>query len=155
MNAISVAAAKGWKLSDAEASISDGSHRFQYAGHRSIEEGLEVNFTPSLDSRSDGEMGKTLRMTLRYPSTPPIQVVLTRDERDDLAVNDQRGSGRFPLFGGGFSGAVRPREGQRMYRIQEIEVDGLRLSLRPATESSDEIRVLKPEFSGEVDSTRG
>lgn len=152
MNAISVAAARGWKLNDAEASISDGTHTFQYAGHRAIEEGLEVSFTPSLESRSDGEMGKTLRMTLRYPATPPIQIVLSVDDRNDEAVNENRGSGRFPLFSGSLSG--RTRTGQRMYRIQEIEVDGLRLSLRPEFERSDEIRVLKPVFSGEADSTR-
>ncbi len=155
MNAISVAASRGWKLNDAEASISDGSHKFQYAGHRAIEEGLEVSFTPSLESRSDGEMGQTLRMTLRYPSTPPIQIVLTQDDRDDVAINDQRGSGRFPLFSGGMSGSSRARDGQRPYRIREIEVDGLRLSLRPSPASSDEIRVLKPEFSDDEFATRG
>lgn len=153
MNAISVAAAKSWKLNDAQASISDGTHTFQYAGHRAIDEGLEVSFTPSLESRSDGDVGKTLRMTLRYPATPPIQIVLTVDDRDEVALSDKSGSGRFPLFGGSLTG--RPRTTQRMYRIQEIEVDGLRLSLRPQLETSDEIRVLKPVFSGEVDSTRG
>ena len=155
MNAISVAAARGWKLNDAEALISDGSHTFQYAGHRAIEEGLEVSFTPSLDSKSSGELGTTLKMTLRYPATPPIQIVLTRETRDEVAVNDQRGSGRFPLFGGSLTGSSRSREGQGMYRIQEIEVDGLRLSLRPSTSSSDEIRVLRPEFPDAEQTTRG
>lgn len=154
MNAISVAAARGWKLNDAEALISDGSHTFQYAGHRAIEEGLEVSFTPSLDSKSSGELGTTLKMTLRYPATPPIQIVLTRETRDEVALNDQRGSSRFPLFGGSLSGSSRSREGQGMYRIQEIEVDGLRLSLRPST-SSDEIRVLRPEYPEDARTTRG
>jgi len=152
MNAISVAAARGWKLNDAEASISDGSHTFQYAGHRAIEEGLEVSFTPALESRSDGEVGTTLRMTLKYPSTPAIRIVMASDDRDEVAVNDQRAPGRLPLFSGSLPG--RPRQSQRLYRIQEIEVDGLRLSLRPARSSVDEIRALKPVFSGEVDSTR-
>jgi hypothetical protein len=154
MNAISVAAARGWKLNDAEATISDGTHHFQYAGHRSIEDGLEVSFTPALDSRSDGEMGQTLRMTLQYPATPPIQIVLAQDSRDDVAVRDERGSGRFPLFGGNFPGAAQARDGKQMYRIREIEVDGLRLSLRPMPETREEIRVLKPVFSGEEDATR-
>ena len=153
MNAISVAAARSWKLSDAEASISDGTHTFQYAGHRVIDEGLEVSFTPALESRSDGEVGTTLRMTLQYPSTPAIRIVLAQDDRDEVAVNDQRGSSRLPLFGGSLPG--RPRQSQKMYRIQEIEVDGLRLSLRPDPVSSDEIRALKPMFSGETESTRG
>lgn len=155
MNAISVAAARGWKLNDAETLISDGSKTFQYAGHRAIEEGLEVSFTPSLDSKSSGELGTTLKMTLRYPSTPPIQIVLTRETRDEVAVNDQRGSGRLPLFGSSLLGSSRSREGQGMYRIQEIEVDGLRLSLRPSSYSSDEIRVLRPEFPDDERTTRG
>ena len=156
MNAISVAAARGWKLNDAETTISDGSRTFQYAGHRSVEDGLEVSFTPSLNSRTDGDLGKTLRMTLQYPATPAIRVVLAQDdEDDDEAANDQRGSGRFPLFGGALSGANRARDEQRTYRVQEIEVDGLRLSLRPTPDDSIDIRVLKPEFSGPDDSTRG
>ena len=78
MNAISVAAARGWKLNDAETTISDGSSTFQYAGHRTVEDGLEMSFTPSLNSRTEGELGKTLRMTLQYPATPAIRVVLTQ-----------------------------------------------------------------------------
>jgi hypothetical protein len=154
MNTISVAAARGWKLNDAEASISDGTNRFQYAGHRAIEDGLEVSFTPSLDSRSGGEMGQTLRMTLQYPSTPAIQIVLAQETRDEVAMADPRGVGKIPLFGANLPGTTRTRDGQRMYRIREIEVDGLRLSLRPIPESSGEIRVLKPVFSGEADATR-
>jgi hypothetical protein len=155
MNAISVAAARGWKLNDAETTISDGSRTFQYAGHRAVEEGLEVSYTPSLNSRTDGDLGKTLRMTLQYPATPAIRVVLTQDDPDDASSKDERSSGRFPLFGGGLSGANRSRDGQQTYRVQEIEVDGLRLSLGPAHADDAEIRVLKPEFSGYDDSTRG
>jgi hypothetical protein len=155
MNAISVAAARGWKLNDAETTISDGNHTFQYAGHRTVEEGLEVSFTPSLNSRTDGELGKTLRMTLQYPSTPAIRVVLGQDEQDGDQPDEQRGSGRFPLFGGSIPAVNRSRDGQRTYRVQEIEVDGLRLSLRPGMSDSIDIRVLKPEFSGYDESTRG
>ncbi len=155
MNTISVAAARGWKLNDAETTISDGSHTFQYAGHRAVEEGLEVSFTPSLNSRTDGELGKTLRMTLQYPATPAIHIVLGQDEQDGVETSDPRGSGRFPLFGGSVPAVNRSRDGQRTYRVQEIEVDGLRLSLRPGTSDSIDIRVLKPEFSGYDDSTRG
>ena len=154
MNAISVAAARGWKLNDAETTISDGSRTFQYAGHRAVDDGLEVSFTPSLNSRTDGDLGKTLRMTLQYPSTPAIRVVLGQDEQEDTSANDQRDSGRFPLFGAALPAVTRPRDGQRTYRVQEIEVDGLRLSLRPGSSESIDIRVLKPEFSGYDDSTR-
>ena len=89
-------------------------------------------------------------MTLQYPATPAIRVVLMQDEPDDDAASDQRGSGRFPLFG-----TSRPRDDGRTYRVQEIEVDGLRLSLRPTPDDSIDIRVLKPEFSGSDESTRG
>ena len=154
MNTISVAAARGWKLNDAEATISDGSRTFQYAGHRAVEEGLEVSFTPSLNSRTDGDVGKTLRMTLQYPATPAIRVVLSQEVEEDVIPDDQRGSGRFPLFGGSLSRAVPRRDGERMYRVQEIEVDGLRLSLRTVPETIDDIRVLKPVFSGEESATR-
>ncbi len=155
INAISVAAARGWKLNDAETTISDGSSTFQYAGHRAVEDGLEMSFTPSLNSRREGELGKTLRMTLQYPATPAIRVVLAQEEQAESSTNDQRNSSRFNLFGGNLPSSIRPREGQRMYRIKEIEVDGLRLSLRPDEADSIEIRVLKPEFSGYDDSTRG
>ncbi len=155
MNAISVAAARGWKLNDAETTISDGSATFQYAGHRAVEDGLEMSFTPSLNSRTEGELGKTLRMTLQYPATPAIRVVLTQEEQAESAVTDQRSSNRFNLFGGSLSSSSRPREDKRTYRIKEIEVDGLRLSLRPDSTDEVEIRVLKPEFSGYDDSTRG
>ncbi len=154
MNAISVAAARGWKLNDAETTITDGSRTFQYAGHRTVEDGLELSYTPSLNSRTDGDLGKTLRMTLQYPATPAIRVVLSQDEQDDTTADDQRGTGRFPLFSGGLSGSTRTRDGQRTYRVQEIEVDGLRLSLRPTTADSIDIRVLKPEFMEHDESTQ-
>ena len=154
MNTISVAAARGWKLNDAEATISDGSRTFQYAGHRAVEEGLEVSFTPSLNSRTDGDVGKTLRMTLQYPATPAIRVVLTEDIADAEAVGESRNSGLLQRFGGGLSGTIRKRDGERTYRVQEIEVDGLRLSLRTIPEKFDDIRVLKPVFSGEEGATR-
>ena len=150
MNAISVAANRGWKLNDAEATISDGVHTFQYSGHRATDDGLEVSFTPSLDSRSDGDLGDRLQMTLKYPATPPIQVILRQEIRDEVAVNDQRATGRFPLFGGSLTGR---RENQKTYRIEEIEVDGIRLSLRSKETDIegdvDDIRVLKPDFSTE------
>ena len=154
MNAISVAAARGWKLNDAETTISDGTATFQYAGHRAVEDGVEMSFTPALNSRTEGELGKTLRMTLQYPATPAIRVVLTQEEQADNSTSDHRSSSRFHLFGGNLPGSVRPRDDQRTYRIKQIEVDGLRLSLRPDEEDGLEIRVLKPEFSSHDDSTR-
>ena len=153
MNSISVAAARGWKLNDAETTISDGGATFQYAGHRTVEDGLEMSFTPSLNSRTEGELGKTLRMTLQYPATPAIRVVLTQEESTQSPASDQRHSGRFNLFGGSLPGPIRTRDSQRTYRIKEIEVDGLRLSLRPDETESTDIRVLKPVFSGYDDST--
>lgn len=154
INTIAVAAARGWKLNDAEATISDGSRTFQYAGYRAVEEGLEVSFTPSLNSRMDGEVGTTLQMTLQYPSTPAIRLVLSQDNRDDDGSVDSKNSGLFPRLSGGLPGVSRRRDGERMYRVQEIEVDGLRLSLQTMPEKFDDIRVLKPVFSGEDGATR-
>ncbi len=153
MNAISVAAARGWKLNDAETTIFDGSATFQYAGHRAVEDGLEMSFTPSLNSRTEGELGKTLRMTLQYPATPAIRVVLTQEAHAENSTSDQRNSSRFNLFGSSIPSSIRVRDEQRTYRIKEIEVDGLRLTLRPDSSDGIEIRVLKPEFSGYDDST--
>jgi hypothetical protein len=155
MNAISIAAASGWKLNDAEIRIHDGDRSFEYAGHRSLEDGVEVSFIPSLDSPTEGEPGRTLEMTLKYPATPPIQVVLIEDPKFEGATSAKSPQPRFPLFGPGLGGVIQARDSQRLYRIQEIEVDGLRLSLRQPLDSVDEIRVLKPVRPEDSDTTRG
>ncbi len=152
-SAISVAAARGWKLNDADVTISDGSRTFEYAGHRQLDEGTEVSFAPSLDSRTDGEPGKELKMTVRYPGTPPIRVVLLESETSmDPPANDARGN-RLPILSNAF-GTSRTRESNRIFRIQEIEVDGVRLSLQTTPPEAGEIRVLKPEFPDSENSTR-
>lgn len=152
-SAISVAAARGWKLNDADVTISDGSRTFKYAGHRQLDDGMEVSFAPSLDSRTDGEPGKELNMTVRYPGTPPIRVVLLESETSmDQPATDPRGN-RLPILSNAF-GSSRPRESSRIFRIQEIEVDGVRLSLQTSPADTGEIRVLKPEFPDSENSTR-
>jgi hypothetical protein len=155
MNAISIAAASGWKLNDAEIRIHDGDRSFEYAGHRSLEDGVEVSFIPSLDSPTEGEPGRTLEMTLKYPAAPPIQVVLIEDQTIEGATPAKPPQSRFPLFGPGLGGVIQARDSQRLYRIQEIEVDGLRLSLRQPLDSADDIRVLKPVRPEDSGTTRG
>ena len=51
-SSISVAAAPGWKLNDAEASISDGLRTFEYSGHRDLQDRVEVSFSPSQIGRA-------------------------------------------------------------------------------------------------------
>ncbi|MFO0979003.1 MAG: hypothetical protein U0996_21520 [Planctomycetaceae bacterium] len=152
-SAISVAAARGWKLNDADVTITDGSRTFEYAGHRQLDDATEVSFAPSLDSRTDGEPGKELKMTVRYPGTPPIQVVLLESDPNVDATASESRNNRRPLLGNAF-GTSRPRESNRIFRIQEIEVDGVRLSLQTSPSDGGEIRVLKPEFSDSDNSTR-
>ncbi|MEY3173816.1 MAG: hypothetical protein RLZZ436_1730 [Planctomycetota bacterium] len=154
-NSIAVAAAIAWKLNDASAVISDGSRTFEYAGHRETADGMEASFSPSLSSGPGGPPGETLRMTLRYPGTPRIELVLA--EEANAAGTAERGRRRAPgllpslvpgiagsgaAAGGGLRGAS-----EKLYRIREIEVAGTRLSLSPDAPRMRELRVLKPEYS--------
>lgn len=160
LNSIAVTAGPGWKLSDADARIADGGTVFQSAGYRPTARGMEVNFVTQADGTAEAGSGETLRMTLNYPGTPAIQVVLAADEEQREALPlPGIGNRRPPLFGGGsFTGVVGAPQ-TRSYRVREIEVDGLRLSFNGGTEgtpaeSSEERRVLKPEFSGDSSATR-
>ncbi len=154
-SSIAVAAAVAWKLNDASAVISDGSRTFEYAGHRETAEGMEASFSPSLSGGSAGPPGDTLRMTLRYPGTPRIELTLAEDLNAGAGVDRgrRRNPGLLPAFvpglagqgtapGGGFRGSP-----DKLYRIREIEVAGTRLSLSPDAPRVRELRVLKPEYS--------
>ncbi len=88
-------------------------------------------------------------------ATPAIRLVPTEEEQTETSAGEPRNSNRFKLFGGNTPRLIRPHDGQRMYRIKEIEVDGMRLSLRPDSADGVEIRVLKPEFSCHDNATRG
>jgi hypothetical protein len=157
-NSISVAAAAAWKLNDASPTISDGSRTFEYAGHRDTAEGLEASFSPSLSSGPGGPPGETLRMTLRYPGTPRIELVLWEEEVQPAGGERgrRRSPGLLPTFvpglssAGGVSGGIGGASlagADRRYRIREIEVAGTRLSLLPEGPRLRELRVLKPEYS--------
>ncbi len=158
-NGIAVSAGSAWKLSDADAQIADGSLIFYSTGYRPTARGVEVNFVTTGENSADGNRGDTLRMTLNYPGTPAIHVVMMAEDehRDSGAANVPAGR-RSSLFGNTFSG-VAGGQATRTYRIHEIEVDGLSLSLGSDPEiapeaGDDERRVLKPEFSGENAPTR-
>lgn len=154
-SSIAVAAAVAWKLNDASAVISDGSRTFEYAGHRETAEGMEASFSPSLSSGSAGPPGDTLRMTLRYPGTPRIELTLAEDLNAGAGVDRgrRRNPGLLPAFVPGLAGQGTAPGGafrgspDKLYRIREIEVAGTRLSLSPDAPRVRELRVLKPEYS--------
>jgi hypothetical protein len=137
-----------WKLNDATATISDGNRTFEYSGHREVEDRMEVSFSPSLSTPSSGDTGETLEMTLRYPGTPKIEVVLGEDDvRENTGTTRNRAPGLFPTFVPGIGGAMTQGTTVRTYRIREIEVAGTRLSLGPQNRPMREIRALRPEIS--------
>ena len=147
-SSIAVAASMAWKLNDATATISDGSRTFEYSGHREVEDRMEVSFSPSLSTSSSGDTGETLEMTLRYPGTPKIEVVLGEDDvRENAGKTRNRAPGLFPTFVPGIGGAMAQGTAVRTYRIREIEVAGTRLSLGPQNRPMREIRALRPEIS--------
>lgn len=125
---ISVAASHAWKLSDAAANISDGHQTFHSAGVRRGAEGVEVEFLAALDAGQDESPQETIRLALNYPGTPAIQVLLEsrreepRDGRNPLA--------RLPGFASPFPGAITGVEAVE-YRITEVEMNGVRMSVRP------------------------
>ncbi|MFN5898557.1 MAG: tetratricopeptide repeat protein, partial [Planctomyces sp.] len=155
-SSISVAAAPGWKLADAEASISDGARRFEYSGHRDLEDRVEVSFSPSLNSPATGDPGNSLKLVLHYPQTPEVTVLLREDSRPaERSAPRNRNSGLLPAFvptlqrqSGGSDRDVR------VYRISEIDVAGTRLSLQPGAAATEQIRAEQAEISGLDDDTR-
>lgn len=157
MNSISVTAAPGWKLGDADAKIAAGTVLFRSVGFRPTVRGVEVNFVPQDESLADdGEEGP-LRLTLSYPQMPVIRVMLLPEIEDrEQTVPTGIAVRRSPIFGGSFPG-TGALSAPRSYRIGEIDVDGMRLSLRPKAEpdsAGEEQRVLKPDYSGDVSATR-
>ncbi len=159
VNSISLAASPNWKLRDATLRVSDGTQVFHAAGEKNTARGIEINFVNSFDEAQTDEEASSLMLTLTYPATPPIRVMLAPsvDGVDNGASSNH--SRRLSLFGNGFPlQSSLPNPG-RSYRIQNIEVDGVRLSLDEdglgdGLLESTEIRVLKPEFSGDGSSTR-
>lgn len=155
-SSISVAAAPGWKLADAEASISDGSRTFEYSGHRDLEDRVEVSFSPSLKSSAGGDPGNSLKLVLHYPQTPEVLVLLREDARpDDRQTQRNRPGGLLPAFVPAMQKQTAFSERDvRIYRISEIEVAGTRLSLQPGAAASEQIRAEQPEISELDDETR-
>ena len=109
---------------------------------------MEVSFSPSLSTPSSGETGETLEMTLRYPGTPRIEVILEEDAAEPGAGRTyNRVPSLFPAFVPGAGSAGTRHANVRTYRIREIEVAGTRLSLEPQGRPVREIRALRPEIS--------
>ncbi|MEZ6040297.1 MAG: hypothetical protein R3C20_07310 [Planctomycetaceae bacterium] len=135
-NAISLAAVSGWKLADAEATFSDGESVFHTAGYRPTPRGLEMNFVPRAEERPSREVGENsssqIRLTLNYQGTPAIHVIMSRpnsQENGDSSSNRRQG-----IFNNPLSSVARLTSAQPYY-IQEIEVDGLRLSFSDGPEA--------------------
>ncbi len=155
-SSISVAAAPGWKLNDAEASISDGLRTFEYSGHRDLQDRVEVSFSPSLNSPPTGDPGSSLKLVLHYPQTPEVQITLREDPQaaEEGPARGRQG-GLLPAFVPSLQRQSTAQENAvRIYRISEIEVAGTRLSLRPGAGRGERIRAERPEVSGLDDDTR-
>ncbi|MGB0738758.1 MAG: tetratricopeptide repeat protein [Planctomycetaceae bacterium] len=128
VNTISVAAVHSWKLNEAEATITAGPQIFSYASYRQTETRTEVAYTPSLRSNvSRDPISGDLVMSLRYPSTPPVEVTLcpSRTVRAQRR-NPPRISGVFgPLLG---PPAAHQPNAAAVYKVSEIRIADLRLT---------------------------
>lgn len=159
MNSVSVAANSSWKLNDSDSRIQIGKTVFHSAGYRPTARGVEVNFVTEFDGASEAGDGDLVRLTLNYPNMPAIRIVLLPEEETrDVVPNSITSVRRNLVFGGSLPG-VTGLSGARLYRIGEIEVDGLKLSFRTNPEQvpepgGGEIRVLNPEFSGDSSAAR-
>lgn len=161
VNAVSVIAGSAWKLAEADAEIEDGSLVFHPAGQRSTAQGTEYSFVTSLDAGARPLSGESMTMTLRYPSTPAIQIVLAVPQEDHSEPAGDRNSARRKTF---FRNPLPTNRGpvprvagstrSGSYRIQEIEVDGVRLSFRPMPdafepEAEEERRAIRQQDDDE------
>lgn len=125
VSTIAVAGVLGWKLHQAETEISAGTVKFNYAGYRQVRNGTEVSFTPALRTAYRNELSGDLLLHLRYPSTPPIEVRLSRE-----TVTPARTQPRFPAM---FSPLIGSSHGesqtaQPVYHVSEICIEDLKLS---------------------------
>jgi hypothetical protein len=152
VSSIAVAATPAWKLSDANAEIQDGETTLHSAGKRDTAQGVEINFVTSLDTSPDSLRGETLKMTLNYPSTPAIHLVLVPEQEPDLLESSNaQPARRRTLFGTAAPRIALTNSQNRPFRVQEIEVDGVRLSFRPLPDAiepnaEEERRALRNEY---------
>ncbi|MBL8816836.1 MAG: hypothetical protein JNL58_12450 [Planctomyces sp.] len=160
VSSIAVSASSNWKLADAAVRMTSGDQVFHSAGEKASQRGLEVNFVNSFEQAAEVDDQASLLMTLTYPATPPIQIVLMPDTGvEQNPVGGKQQSRRLSLFGSGFPGQSSGPSAGRSYRIRNIEVDGVRLTFLDSGDANDlgdatEVRVLKPEFSGDNGSGR-
>jgi hypothetical protein len=133
---VSVAAAHSWKLADAGLTVRIGHQTFRSAGVRNGPEGVEMEFLAALDSNAAEEQDEVITLELQYPGTPPIQVVFATQEEPNREGRNRLS--RIPGFGSGSSAELQH------YRISEIEVEGVRISVRPTGPDSKARSVLLP-----------
>ena len=146
---LTIAAAPGWKITDASPQLlqEDGTE-LRTIGHRPGPNAIFTDFA-MLPLESTGESGNnSLRLTLNYPATPSIHVTLNSNI-NEVAAQPQPGSivNRLPRF----------TENQIVFRVDEVELDGVRISLRPdetaELEQAPEEKATR-EVSIEPESTR-
>ncbi|MCA9056981.1 MAG: tetratricopeptide repeat protein [Planctomycetaceae bacterium] len=146
--AIAVMASPDWKLNDAETRVSDGQYTFRFTGYRPVNAGVELSFVGTDNSR---ELPESFQLTVNYPGTPPIRVTMANDRRSAADSTDSHPviapgtiRSRVPLLGS----AINSFAGGSDYRIESIEVDGIRLTMHPeqtAMEEDPEKQALKPD----------
>jgi len=148
---ISVSASHGWKLADANARILIGQQTLHSAGVRQHPEGTEVEFIAALDAAVPVAVDqlKPIRMSLEYPGTPPIEITFASPAVADPA--DRGLLTRLPGIASNLPGVPGSTERQR-YQISQIEMEGVRISIRSDDDDPRSRSVLLPpvEESGSV-----
>ncbi len=150
-NAITLAAAPGWKLQDAQPEIMSGTNAFHAVGYRLGAGGVNADFVTEASEESFPE-GRSIRVTLNYPGTPAIHITLDQPARPDpQSVLPQR----VPFLAQPQNSRLSfvPRASQR-YEIGAIELDGLRISFHDDTVEDARIEDAKEVSAGEDPTTR-
>lgn len=146
-NAITLAAAPGWKIQDAQPEVVSGASAFHAVGYRPGAGGIHADFVTEASDEQQPE-GRAIRVTLNYPGTPAIHITLNPPTRP---TNQSLLPQRVPFLGGQSPNSrlsLAPRGSQR-YEIGAIELDGLRISFHDDTVEDARIEDSKEVSAGE------
>ncbi|MEZ6061284.1 MAG: hypothetical protein R3C19_13140 [Planctomycetaceae bacterium] len=124
---LTLATSPGWKINDANPQLLGmGTSSFRTIGFRPSQNAVLADFAVQTEE-AELSAHETLRLTLNYPGTPTIHVTLEADPVDARgappALNSLRPpvlTNRLPAFS----------ESRVTFEMQEVEVDGVRISLR-------------------------
>lgn len=150
-NAITLAAAPGWKIQDAQPEIVSGANAFHAVGYRHGTAGVNADFVTEASEESFPE-GRSIRVTLNYPGTPAIHITMNQPASPEpQSVLPQRS----PFLGQPQNSRITfvPRGTQR-YEIGAIELDGLRISFNENTVEDARIEDAKEVSAGEDSAIR-